>query len=70
MEKQNIDRLLAKALTAIEKANPDVARWYRDKRHEERELDRLGALRFICGSLDRTNKAIVCEALGIALDNI
>jgi hypothetical protein len=70
MTDKQLDWLLETALFAISKAKPEMRFWCDEKLCEERDSDRLKALRFICNSLDREHKRIVCDALCISFDDL
>ena len=42
-----------------------MAGWCGDKAKEKAQLDRLGALRFVCDGLDAGNREAVAKALGV-----
>lgn len=64
------DWLLKTALDAVATAEPSLKSWCADKLREEAGRDRLGALRFVCNSLDDGNRAAVAEALGVSLNDL
>lgn len=59
------DWLLKTALAAVAEADPAMAGWCSDKAKEKAQLDRLGALRFVCDGLDSGNREAVARALGV-----
>ena len=63
-----LDFLADKALTAIK--TDSNGSWVADKKHELEGASRLDVLRWICGSLDAHNKALVCAALKITTDDL
>lgn len=65
-----VDWLLQTALDAVAAAEPSLQSWCADKLREEASRDRLGALRFVCSSLDEGNRAAVAAALGVSLDDL
>lgn len=69
MEK-SADWLLKTALDAIAAAKPELKSWCADKLREESGRDRLGALRFVCNSLDESNRAAVADALCVSLSDL
>jgi len=64
------DWLLKTALDAIQTADPAAASWCENKLAENSDLDRLGALRFVCNSLDAGNREAVAAALGVSLGDL
>lgn len=64
------DWLLETALRAIREEDPDSASWCADKLAENSATDRLGALRFICNSLDRENQRVVAKAIGVSQEDL
>lgn len=64
------DWLLKTALSAIATARPELKNWSEDQLKREARRDRLGALRFICNTLDHKNRQIVADQLGIHVDDL
>lgn len=64
------DWLLKTALDAIRTADPSTESWCENKLIEKSDLDRLGALRFVCNSLDAGNREAVAAALGVSLGDL
>ena len=64
------DWLLTKTLDAIAAARPEMAKWCKDKAIEEAGRDRLGALRFVCNTLDANNREIAARAIGVDIDDL
>lgn len=64
------DWLLKTALDAVAEADPSLKNWCADKLREEASRDRLGALRFVCNSLDEGNREAVAAALGVAVADL
>lgn len=62
---QILDYLADKALRAIEAQKPQLGSWLADKRRELLGKSRLDVLRFITFDLDRTNRTIVFESMGL-----
>lgn len=64
------DWLLKTALDAVSNKNPQLSGWCADKLRENADADRLNALRFVCNSLDASNREVVAAALGVSFDDL
>lgn len=65
-----MDWLAEKALDAIEASGDMPASWLAEKRAEYASASRLDVLRWVCHSLDTSNRACVAHALGVSADDL
>lgn len=62
--------LAEKVLEAIATEGHMTASWIADKRAELKFVDSIEVLKWVCLSLDSTNKSIAANALGVSVEDL
>lgn len=65
-----MDGLAENVINAIEAAGHMAPSWIADKRTEYSNADRAEVLRWVCLSLDATNRQHAAQAIGVSVEDL